>query len=294
VVDDDSPNRDLLAGIFEADYEVLQAEDGANALILAADEVPDIILLDVKMPGIDGYEVCRRLKADLPTMDIPVIFITSSGDVTAETRGLELGAVDYISKPINPTAVLARVRNQVKLREAKFRLTRLASTDALTGLANRRQFDEMLNYEYARHARSGSEMSLILLDIDHFKAFNDTYGHVVGDDCLRGVGQAIAETVVRSTDLAARYGGEEFVFLLPETGMQGALVLAEKIRTSICEMNLPHSRSSVAGYVTASLGSITTRCTPGGSARSMLMEADQQLYVAKSSGRNQVCAASAA
>ena len=190
-------------------------------------------------------------------------------------------------------AVRARVRNQIKLNDAKATLTRLASTDALTGLANRRHFDEMLTYEYARHARAGTEMSLILLDIDHFKAFNDTYGHVSGDDCLRLVGEAIRGVMVRSTDLAARYGGEEFVFLLPETGAQGALVLAEKIRRSISDLNMPHIHSSVAGHVTASLGTATTRCVSGGSATNTVAQADQQLYAAKNSGRNQVCGARA-
>jgi diguanylate cyclase (GGDEF)-like protein len=293
-VDDDLLNFELLADTFSSGYELLFATDGTAALEVATRRVPDVILLDVMMPGIDGYEVCRRLKAGDLTADIPVIFVTGADDVTAETRGLELGAADYIAKPIHPATVRARVNNQIKFKCAQDKLTQLATTDGLTGLANRRRFDERFAYEYARHMRSGTQLSIILLDIDHFKAFNDNYGHVCGDDCLRQVAHAIGGKMVRATDLAARFGGEEFVFLLPETNLQGATAFGEKIRQSIRDLAMQHGHSSAASYVTASLGVVSARCIAGRSVSDIVAKADQQLYAAKAGGRNRICAANVA
>jgi diguanylate cyclase (GGDEF)-like protein/PAS domain S-box-containing protein len=293
LVDDEPLNVDLLADTFRDEYEVLRASEGGAALEIAARKMPDMILLDVMMPGIDGYEVCRRLKREHRTSSIAVIFITSLRDVAEETKGLELGAVDYVSKPINSITVRARVSNQIRLKRAQDELARLAATDALTGLANRRRFDEMLAYEYARHARSGTEFSLILMDIDYFKNFNDNYGHVCGDDCLRKVAQVISGVMLRATDLVARFGGEEFVFLLPETDLNGAFVFAEKVRKSISDLAMPHAYSSVANHITVSLGVISVWQLPGRSISNIVAQADAQLYEAKASGRNRVCAASA-
>jgi diguanylate cyclase (GGDEF)-like protein len=270
-----------------ADYEMMFATEGVAGLEIAVTKLPDLILLDVMMPGIDGYEVYNRLRENPRTSDIPVIFITGLGDVAAETRGLTLGAVDYITKPINPEPVKARVHTQIKAKLTRDKLTQLASTDGLTGLANRSYFDAMLAYECARHARSGSELSLIMLDIDHFKAYNDTYGHVSGDDCLREIARAITAVAVRATDIVARYGGEEFVMLLPETHLQGAVMLAEKVRKSISALALPH-QGSPANHVTASLGVASARMLPGSSIVDIVEEADKQLYAAKAAGRNRV------
>jgi diguanylate cyclase (GGDEF)-like protein len=292
-VDDESLNVDLLADAFRDDYELLRASEGVSALEIATRKVPDMILLDVLMPGIDGYEVCRRLKREHRTSGIAVIFITGLAGVADQTKGLELGAVDYVSKPINSTVVRARVGNQLRLKRAQDEMTRLAATDALTGLANRRRFDEMLAYEYARHVRSGTEFSLILMDIDYFKSFNDNYGHVRGDECLRMVAQVITGVMSRATDLAARFGGEEFVFLLPETDLNGAFVFAEKIRKSISDLALPHRFSSIADHLTVSLGVISVWQLTGRSISNIVAQADAQLYAAKAGGRNRVCAASA-
>jgi diguanylate cyclase (GGDEF)-like protein len=289
IVDDDASNARLLAQIFDDNYEVLCTTDGASAVELARDAHPAVILLDVMMPGVDGFEVCARLKADLETSDIPVIFITGVGDFGAETRGLKLGAVDYVTKPISPPVVRMRVRNQVELKQARDALTRLATTDGLTGLANRRHFDEILAKEYARLARYDDELSLILLDIDHFKEFNDTYGHCDGDDCLRAVAGVISAATLRPADLGARYGGEEFACILPETDTEGAHAIAEDIRTGIEALQIPHTHSSIADHVTASFGIATVRCMPGGSAQELIGEADRQLYRAKMGGRNRVC-----
>jgi diguanylate cyclase (GGDEF)-like protein len=294
LVDDEAYNLELLAEAFRDDYELLSAHEGAAAVEIANEKMPDLILLDVRMPGMDGYEVCRRLKREHRTSGIAIIFITGLTDVVDETKGLELGAIDYVGKPINATAVRARVSNQMRLKRAQDELTRLAATDPLTGLANRRRFDEMLAYEYARHLRSGTEFSLILMDIDYFKNYNDNYGHVCGDDCLRKVAQAIAGVMARATDLVARFGGEEFVFLLPETDLNGAFVFGEKIRKSISDLALPHHFSSVANHVTVSLGVVSVWQLPGRTISNIVAQADAQLYAAKAGGRNRVCAASAA
>jgi diguanylate cyclase (GGDEF)-like protein len=199
-----------------------------------------------------------------------------------------MGAVDYITKPFNPNLVKARVTTHVNFKLMRDRLALLAATDGLTGLANRAHFDCMLAYEYARHLRSGKELSLIMLDIDQFKAFNDTYGHISGDECLREVARAMAKTVSRATDLVARYGGEEFVVLLPETHLQGAVILAEKVRKCISDLALSH-RGSRSEHVTASLGVVSGRFLAGSSIVDVLTEADIQLYAAKAGGRNRVC-----
>jgi len=287
VVDDEPLYQELIADILGADYEILMASGGMQALEIARNKMPDLILLDLIMPGIDGYEVYRRMKAVQRTCDIPVIFITGLGDVAAEAKGLKLGAVDYITKPINPELVRARVNTQIRIKLTRDKLSQLAATDGLTGLANRSYFDKMLAYEYARHTRSGTDLSLIMLDIDQFKAFNDTYGHVCGDDCLRRIASAISGIIVRATDLVARYGGEEFVFLLPETRLSGAVMLAEKVCKCISDLALEHRRSS-AGHVTASLGVASGRFLPGSLISGLVENADLQLYVAKAGGRNRV------
>lgn len=288
VVDDQRSNIELVSGIFGDDHEILFALSGERALVVAATENPQVILLDVMMPDMDGYEVCRRLKAERLTKDIPVIFVTALDDAEAETRGLELGAADYVAKPFRPTVVRTRVKNQIELKLAREQLTRLAITDGLTGLANRRCFDETLAREYARHVRSGEEMSLILLDIDRFKAFNDAYGHVAGDDCLRRVAHAIEGVVGRAADLAARYGGEEFACILPTTGQAGAVAIAEKIRQAVMALAIPHRACGALACLTASLGVVTTRCAPGRSALNVVAQADERLYAAKAGGRNRV------
>lgn len=289
VVDDELTNIAVIANIFNDDYEVLFATEGVKALEIAATAKPDVILLDVMMPGMDGFEVFKRLKAERHTAEIPVIFITALGDAAAETRGLELGAMDYVTKPFSQTVVKVRVRNQIEFKRAREQLNRLAIIDGLTGLANRRCFDDVLLQEYARHVRSGNELSLIILDIDHFKAFNDTYGHIGGDDCLRQVARVIDSVIVRAVDLSARYGGEEFVCLLPGTNHAGAIQIAKKILQNIVDEAIPHCGSSTAEYVTASFGVATTLCVREKSQLSLIAEADQQLYIAKNGGRNRIC-----
>ncbi|MEO5346250.1 MAG: diguanylate cyclase [Magnetococcus sp. YQC-9] len=288
IVDDERINIAVLTDILEERYEILFATDGEKAIELAKSAQPDLILLDVKMPGVDGYEVCARLKEERDTAHIPIIFVTAMSDESDEAHGLELGAMDYITKPVSPPVVKARVRNQIELKQARDQLMRLAITDGLTGLSNRRHFDAMLEKEHQRLARTRGLLSLILFDLDHFKAFNDTYGHLAGDDCLRQVGGVVLHTLTRAADLGARYGGEEFVCLLPETNHEGAVALAERLRHGVLELKIPHAKSSAARHVTMSLGVVTVRCIAGRSPLHVVALADEQLYAAKSAGRNRV------
>jgi diguanylate cyclase (GGDEF)-like protein/hemerythrin-like metal-binding protein len=184
--------------------------------------------------------------------------------------------------------ITERKEAEKALEESKRALEAISITDGLTGIANRRRFDEALSQEYARHVRSGAELSLILLDIDHFKAFNDNYGHLAGDDCLRQIGRVIADCAARPADLAARYGGEEFACILPETDDTGAVIIAEQIRRGIQALAIPHKGSDAADCVTASLGVVTLQCDASGSVTSIISQADELLYRAKSRGRNRV------
>lgn len=271
---------------------MLFALDGEKALTLAARTIPDLILLDVMLPGMDGFTICAHLKADPLTMAIPVLFITGRDDSAAETRGLELGAMDYITKPINPLVLKIRVRNQIELKQARDRLAMLATTDGLTGIANRRRFDEVLAHEHARHARAGTKLGLIMLDIDHFKRFNDSYGHVLGDDCLCAVAHGLRAALKRSTDLVARYGGEEFACILIDAPPPAdALAFAERLREQVAALAIPHASSPTAAHVTISLGIITACCTRTTTPSLLLTQADEQLYRAKTSGRNRSCLA---
>lgn len=290
-VDDTPANLKLLHEALRDNYVLLTATNGQRALdICRSDDRPDVVLLDVVMPGMDGYAVCRALKEDPRTRDIPVIFITSRNDAEDEEHGLMLGAADYISKPFSLAIVRMRVRNQIELLRAKLQLARLAATDGLTGLANRRCFDETLAMEFARHTRSGATLAMLLIDIDHFKRFNDTYGHLAGDECLRRVAGILEGAANRAHDLAARYGGEEFVCVLPETDRDGAIAIAEKIRQGIHDLAIPHSESVTADRVTASIGVVATQCALEMSELRLLERADKQLYAAKAGGRNRIAA----
>jgi diguanylate cyclase (GGDEF)-like protein len=288
IVDDETRNIELLANIFEDEYEVLFATNGEKALEIVRRFRPDVVLLDVMMPDIDGFEICSLLKSERFTADIPIIFITGLGDTEAETRGLELGASDYVTKPISPAIVKLRVDNQIELKRVRDLLTRQATLDGLTGLANRRTFDDALAREYARQSRASGQLSLIMIDIDFFKLFNDTYGHIAGDECLRKVARVIDTAACRPADISARYGGEEFVCILPETDYTGAFAVAERIRRDIITLSIAHSASSIANTVTASLGVCSVHCIPDRSPLNLLAQADELLYSAKKAGRNRV------
>lgn len=287
IVDDAPANIELLSEVLESEYEVLFALSGEDGLNIAFEEAPDLILLDIVMPQMDGYEVCDRLKADPRTRTIPVIFVTAMDLEEDETKGLALGAIDYITKPIRPPIVRARVRNHLELKRYRDLLERLTTTDGLTGIANRRRFDAFLESEWSRARRSQKPLSLIMLDIDFFKAFNDHYGHLAGDDCLRQVAQCLDGRVRRPADLVARYGGEEFACLLPETNAMGAATMAKRFLESMNELNIPHAYSEAADHVTLSMGVATIIPLIGQPSSELVRRADQLLYEAKQNGRNQ-------
>ncbi|KAA0598037.1 diguanylate cyclase (GGDEF)-like protein [Azospirillum lipoferum] len=288
VVDDIPSNVHVLSRVLKDDYDIYFATDGEKALDLVQARMPDLVLLDIMMPGMDGFEVCRRIKCDPATHDIPVIFISAKSEVEDETRGLEVGAIDFITKPISPPIVKARVRNHLLLKRQTDLLRSLSFLDGLTGIANRRRFDETMVREWRRCARSHLPLSLIILDVDHFKAYNDQYGHQAGDECLRLVAEVLSDHARRPSDLVARYGGEEFVCLLPETDGPGATRVAEGFRTAVAGRRIPHAQSPVAPHVTISLGVATLIPSPEGTPEQLAEMADQLLYRAKRSGRNRV------
>lgn len=306
VVDDDPTMIQALAQVLSGVGCVRFATTGDDALRLAREEPPDIVLLDAEMPGMSGFEACEAFKADPALSSIPVIFVTSHGTPAFELAGFERGAADFIAKPISLPLVLARVRTHLRLKQATDELRRLSAQDELTGVANRRRFTESLRLEWARVSRAGGCLSVLLIDVDHFKMFNDHFGHPAGDACLREVARALTQACQRQNDLVARYGGEEFVVLLPATPREGAAEVAARLLARVNALAMPHPRSPTAGHVTVSVGVATvdgrgpSTAPPGGrlepalasredAGRALVEAADRALYEAKASGRNRVC-----
>jgi diguanylate cyclase (GGDEF)-like protein len=290
VVDDVPSNLDVLVDHLHLEnIELMVALSGEEGLNLARSERPDLILLDVMMPGMDGYEVCRRLKQDPQLSDIPVLFLTALGEEVDAERGFALGALDYIHKPFSLPLLKARMRNHLALKRKTDQLAELACTDGLTGIANRRHFDETCAIEWMRAQRNQLALAVIAIDVDHFKAYNDCYGHGEGDICLKRVAQALRTTIKRPGDLLARYGGEEFIALLPETCVPNALILAERLRLAVADLAIPHARSPVGAVVSISLGVASAIPERSGHVEALLRAADEQLYRAKHGGRNRVC-----
>jgi two-component system cell cycle response regulator len=416
IVDDAPDNLSVLRKLMvEQGYQTFVANSGERALDIARRVLPDLILLDVIMPGMDGFETCRQLKANPVTQPIPVLFMSARNGQDDVVQGFELGAVDYISKPLRMAEVCARVRTQLQIRYAtesqqeqaerlrtivnnmaeglliiepdgriqftnpacdsylgymahelagksisdllnplvaqeyleyfsrytaspetahshgtreviirhrtgksvcmdltltpmflrqplfigllhdithhkmsEDALQRAAMIDPLTKIANRRHFDSFLEKEWQRAMRNGSALSLVVLDVDHFKLYNDTLGHAAGDVCLQQVAQAISTHALRVTDLAARYGGEEFVLLFAETEADSAYLLAESIRAHVEALQLPHPKSPTSAWITVSIGVATMHPQPADNIETLFVAADRAMYVAKEGGRNQV------
>ncbi|MFP5273602.1 diguanylate cyclase domain-containing protein [Coleofasciculus sp.] len=315
IVDDNLTNSEVLLNfVSEAGFQVIVARDGESAIKKAELEHPDIILLDVIMPGIDGFETCRRLKANPATYDMPVIFLTALSQTAVIIKGFELGAVDYIIKPTQQEIVLARVnthltiqklrRNlqvqnqqlqqeiqqrqeaEAKLQKANAQLKRLATLDSLTKVANRHRFDEYFNQVWRIARREQWVLSLLLCDVDYFKLYNDSKGHQAGDECLYQVAQAMKQVVKRPADLVARYGGEEFAVILPNTPAKGALQVAQFIQTSLNQLGLTHPRSPIKNSVTLSVGVSSTVPCHHTCPEALIRAADQALYRAKETGRD--------
>ncbi len=304
IVDDSPSNSEMLLQILTGvGFQVRVAVSGENAILEVTKNPPDLILLDILMPGIDGFDTCIKLKANPATREIPVIFITAFADTESKVKGLSLGGVDYITKPFHAAELLARVNVHLKLRcltqkvaeqatalqQANQKLQRLADLDGLTQVANRRRFDEYLAREWQRLRRERAPLSLILCDVDYFKQYNDRYGHLAGDNCLKQVALALERTLKRPADLAARYGGEEFAIILPNTELAGALELAEIMRLKVEELGIAHACSQSSQYVTISLGLSTTIPDLINTPQCLLAAADRALYKAKRNGRNRCC-----
>jgi diguanylate cyclase (GGDEF)-like protein len=291
VVDDQPINIQVMYQAFGGEYQVFMATSGEQALTICNNNPPDLILLDIVMPGMDGFEVCKRLKSDEATRHIPVIFVTAHTDAAQETHGLSLGAVDFIAKPVNPTVVRARVKTHLTLKFQSDLLRQLVFLDGLSGVFNRRHFDQQIAIEWSRAARNDQPLSLILLDVDFFKLFNDRYGHQAGDDALRLIGVTLKSCLRRPADLVARYGGEEFACVLPETSYEDALALAQELERKVRERCIPHENSSAATVVTISVGIATRIAGATGDVHRLIGLADNMLYQAKHSGRGRVCGA---
>jgi diguanylate cyclase (GGDEF)-like protein len=288
VVDDAAINRQVLGDLLKTDHTVILAKSGRQALTLAVQHLPDLILLDVVMPEINGYEVLRQLKSDPRTAAIAVIFITGLDTPQDEEHGLTLGASDYITKPFNLAVVRARVRCHLQLARQRRMLETLANIDGLTEIANRRHFDHCYATEWARAVRHGQPLSVAILDIDFFKDYNDQAGHAMGDRVLQGVASVLVNGMNRATDLVARYGGEEFALLMPGTDVEGAAQLADHLREATGRLALPHPDSTKTDRITISLGGATLRPGTNESAADLLKAADDHLYRAKKEGRNRV------
>lgn len=288
IVDDTIANIQILSASLKADYEVLVATNGRKALSILESEFPDVILLDIIMPEMDGYEVCGKLKENPLTRSIPVIFITAMTETEDEAKGLKLGAIDYITKPFSMSLVKARIKNHINLKKYQDHLEKLSLIDGLTGIANRRSFDEHLNKEWRRSARIPRHLSAIMMDIDYFKLYNDAYGHVKGDECLRKVAAALRNAVDRPGDMVARYGGEEFACILPDTNEEGAVSIARRMQEEVASLCMPHRNSTVSRFVSLSFG-VSTIIPSCNTPPSNLIEfADKLLYEAKQAGRNQI------
>lgn len=289
IVDDVSANLKELTDVLKApNYEILVATNEKTALELATNEQPDLILLSVAMEKMDGYAVCTQLKADIITQQIPVIFIEEPGYETDETKGIKLGALDYITKPFRIPIVKTRVKNYLDWKKQRDILEEISSIDGLTGISNRRRFEEMLEQDWRRAIRGIFQLSLIMIDIDYFRLFNEHYGCDVGDDCLKRVASALENTIERATDLIARYEGDRFACLLPLTDGKGAVVMANKLRKSILSLNIPHADSVSADHITITQGIATLLPYPNSAPAMLVIDAEKALYEAKTCGRNQM------
>ncbi|MCL2009879.1 MAG: diguanylate cyclase [Synergistaceae bacterium] len=291
IVDDEKSNLMTLTHILNPDYTIYTAKNGADAVAKAKEYLPDLVLLDIIMPEMDGYEVLAALKGMSDTRDIPVIFITGLSSPEDEEKGLSSHAADYISKPFSAAIVKLRVRNQVQIVNQIRTIARMSMTDQLTGVSNRRGLDGRLDMEWARSVRDKTPLSILMLDVDKFKVYNDTYGHQQGDVALKTAAKIFTQSLKRKTDFVARWGGEEFAVLLPTTTLEGALDVAENIRSSIERTVIPCFDGSIT-KVTISIGVNTQIPEHDSSLEFFIAGADEALYTAKNTGRNRVVHAS--
>ena len=288
IVEDEPANVRVLAEALGDAYDIRIAPSAAQALQLCASVPFDLVLLDVMLPDRSGHDVLRALKAAAATRAVPVIFVTARDEVEDEAHGLALGAVDYIAKPISAPIVRARVATHLELKAQRDLLERLAAIDGLTGVANRRRFDEALAERLRSLRRDGEPFAVLLVDVDHFKLYNDHYGHGPGDDCLRRIAGALATAVARPGELAARYGGEEFAAIARGPASEAATRVLAAVRA----LALPHASSPTCVHVTASIGGLDVEAASD--AATVMAAADALLYEAKRGGRNRAVVSSTA
>lgn len=314
IVDDRQENLLVLESLLDnMNCNIIKATSGNEALSLMLDYEFALVLLDVQMPDMDGFETAELMRSNSRTRYVPIIFVTAiSKEQKCIFKGYEIGAVDYLFKPIEPIILQSKVKvflelyNQKKLveeqakllelkilelievKEANFKLESLSASDGLTGISNRRSFDNYIKMSLKNCMRSKKTISLIMGDIDYFKAYNDNYGHLKGDECLVKVAKALASSIKRPLDFVARYGGEEFAVVLPETNKEDAISIAEQIRDNIRSLAITHEHSQVAPYITLSLGIATILPKLSYSVEKFIDNADKALYKAKSNGRNRV------
>jgi len=288
IVDDEKMNIFTLTQILSPEYTIYTAKNGQDAIEIANNYLPDVILLDIIMPIMDGYEVIKSLKSSEKTKEIPVVFITGLSNAKSEEKGLALGASDYISKPFSPSIVKLRIHNQIQMLNHFKLIKDLSMTDTLTGLPNRRSFNERLNLEWEHARRDKTTLSIFVFDIERFKNYNDTYGHLQGDNALKAVAHTIMRTINRSIDFIARWGGEEFIVLLPATDLSGALGTAESIRKNVEDTPITCDDGTVT-KATVSIGVNSLMSIKGSTVNDFINNADHALYAAKQAGRNRVC-----
>lgn len=284
IVDDDRLNRTNLAEILKNECRIIFARDGISALDILHRQDITLVLLDIQMPEMDGYEVLERIKADPRTTDIAVIFISGMTGIEDEERGLLMGAADYVPKPVRPAIVRARVKVHLKLARQRRELEYLSNRDALTGIANRRFFDEEAERVLALLSRRGGTVGIALIDVDHFKQFNDHYGHAAGDDALREVAELLESHARRMGDIAARYGGEEFAILMPNA--ENFHIMMERVCLDLLDRQIGHELSPTSEWLTISAGGVVCQPDEKTEVTVLMRHADQLLYRAKNEGRN--------
>ena len=287
IVDDSAVQAAQLKAILEDEYDVTAVQTAEDGLCRVRSESYSLVVLDVVMPGMDGFTLLKKLQEEIITQSIPVILITSLSDVEDERRGLILGAVDYITKPFNAVIVKARVHNHIKLYGYRRQAERQSMTDRLTGIANRRQYERRSIAKWQEAVRLQVPFSICMFDIDHFKRFNDTFGHPAGDQVISAVAKTAARYLHRHTDFVARYGGEEFVALSLGNSSEKVFAHLKKVRQAVEDLHIPHD-PSVAEWVTVSIGGVTVVPPVDGSYAFYLNVADTMLYDAKKRGRNRV------
>ena len=287
VVDDMTTTLLLLHDLLKDTYEVKIAKSGTKALeILESPNDIDLILLDIEMPDINGYDVCKRIKNNETIKNIPIIFITGRTSQEDEEYGLNLGAIDYITKPFNKTITKLRLKNYLEMKIKNDMLEKLSMYDGLTNIRNRRFFDETFEKTFSEIKRDKKSLAVLMIDIDFFKPYNDNYGHGQGDETLRKVAKALEKTIKRASDFVARYGGEEFVILLKDINKDGVEAVANNLLNAVRELKITHEFSKIENYVTISIGASFYNSSSDITKLELLLKADETLYNVKNSGRN--------